>query len=63
MTTEVCYCGRLLPHQLGPECEKPRVRVPEGFFYCGFCKAVAPEGQHVCGDHFTQQVNGDGKHG
>jgi hypothetical protein len=32
------------------------IKAPAGFFRCGFCGAIAPEGKHVCGDHYTQSA-------
>ena len=33
--------------------------VPDGFFRCGVCWAVAPEGKHVCGDSYTDASKPD----
>lgn len=33
MTTEVCFCGHLLPHTKTPACEKPRLQPSTDWLY------------------------------
>ncbi|CAB4121243.1 hypothetical protein UFOVP154_57 [uncultured Caudovirales phage] len=32
------------------------MKLLDGFFKCAFCLAVAPKGNHVCGDKYTQDA-------
>ena len=68
MTIQHCHCGRILPHAHTPECEKPRVRLPNYDSTAVSTPAPRPchTGRHwLIGEQTCEcsGFNGDGKHG